>query len=82
MNSKSTNRRGFLKGGAALAGLAVGAMPFTRAQTLSSDTAKSARPRTFPTASVLVLRTPCARLLSEESATSFQACRRARWVKD
>ena len=45
MNSKSTNRRGFLKGGAALAGLAVGAMPFTRAQTLSTDTPDARPPK-------------------------------------
>ena len=42
MNSKSPNRRGFLKGGAALAGLAVGAMPFTSAQTLSTRHTRSA----------------------------------------
>src|ERR1700681_4356169 len=37
MNSKKTDRRKFLQGSAALAGLAVGAVPFTRAQTLQTE---------------------------------------------
>src|SRR5712691_957662 len=37
MNSKKTDRRKFLQGSAALAGLAVGAAPFTSAQTLQTN---------------------------------------------
>ena len=43
MNSKSADRRRFLKRSAALAGLAVGSAPFARAQSLQSD-ASEARP--------------------------------------
>src|ERR1700690_1844377 len=45
MNSKNQNRRGFLKRGAALAGLAVGAMPFANAQTPSAVTAEERPPK-------------------------------------
>ncbi len=37
MNSKTPDRRGFLKGSAALAGLAVGAIPFASGQTLAAE---------------------------------------------
>ena len=43
MNSKSSDRRRFLKRSAALAGLAVGSAPFARAQSLQTD-ASEARP--------------------------------------
>ena len=55
MNSKKSNRRGFLKGSAALAGLAVGAMPFTSAQTLSTDT-PDARPLTHANFAIVQVR--------------------------
>src|SRR5579864_4986113 len=45
MNSKNRDRRGFLKRGAALAGLAVGAMPFTHAQSLPTDTPADRPPK-------------------------------------
>src|SRR5450759_270821 len=45
MNSRNSNRRGFLKRGAALAGLAVGAMPFANAQTPSADTPEARPPK-------------------------------------
>ena len=45
MNSKNPNRRGFLKRSAALAGLAVGTIPFTSAQTLPKDTAEAGPPK-------------------------------------
>src|ERR1700693_359744 len=38
MNSKKSDRRGFLKGSAALAGLAVGAVPFANGKALASVT--------------------------------------------
>ena len=38
MNSKKSDRRGFLKGSAALAGLAVGAIPFANGKALASVT--------------------------------------------
>jgi sulfane dehydrogenase subunit SoxC len=37
MNSKTPDRRGFLKGSAALAGLAVGAIPFANGKTLAAE---------------------------------------------
>ena len=37
MNSKNPNRRGFLKGSAALAGLAVGAIPFANRKSLAAE---------------------------------------------
>jgi len=45
MNSKNPDRRGFLKRSAALAGLAVGAILFTRAQTLPTDTPEARPPK-------------------------------------
>jgi hypothetical protein len=37
MNSTNSDRRGFLKKGAALAGLAVGAMPFAKGKASAAD---------------------------------------------
>jgi sulfane dehydrogenase subunit SoxC len=45
MNSKHPNRRGFLKRSAALAGLAVGAIPFTNAQALPADSDEARPPK-------------------------------------
>ena len=38
MNAKKSDRRGFLKGSAALAGLAVGSIPFANGKALASVT--------------------------------------------
>src|ERR1700730_274996 len=45
MNLKKTDRRKFLQGSAALAGLAVGAVPFTRAQTFQTETLEARPPK-------------------------------------
>ena len=45
MNSKNPNRRGFLKGSAALAGLAVGAIPFANGKILAADTPEVSPPK-------------------------------------
>ena len=51
MNSKKTDRRGFLKGSAALAGLAVGAIPFANGKAFAEATPRtppSSRRRALP----------------------------------
>ena len=45
MTSKKSDRRDFLKRGAALAGLAAGAAPFSKAQALQNDTAEARPPK-------------------------------------
>lgn len=45
MNSKNPNRRGFLKGSAALAGLAVGAIPFGNGKTFAAETPEADPPK-------------------------------------